>query len=124
VKATLAADTNTSDEEPFPSQRPMISEVDLEEKSLTSGEAKWTEPIWRARRALVEWGAHLLVVAGLLIGFRLVELLIARLWPDADRRLFGVLPLKYIFDAADLAVLIGLLTYGIWCVIKAYGRRR
>jgi ribosomal protein L37AE/L43A len=83
-------------------------------------EKRASAPFRRAGRGLSEWAAHLLVVAGLLVGFRLVELLISRLWPVADRHLFGVLRLSYIFDVADLAVLAGLLTYGVWCVIAAY----
>jgi hypothetical protein len=81
---------------------------------------KWYAPLAKARRALIEWAAHLLVVVGILLGIRAVEEIIHRLWQSNDRLLFGRLPLSYVFDAADLAVLIGFLSYGVFCVIAAY----
>lgn len=77
-------------------------------------------PLVRAGRALLEWIAHTLVVGGLLLGFKGIEELIHFLWSGNERLLFGVFPLRYIFDAADLAILIGFLTYGVYSVIKAY----
>jgi hypothetical protein len=83
----------------------------------TAGE--WREPFARARRALIEWASHLLVVAGLLLGFHGVEWLL-RYLGEADRLLFGKLPLTYLFDAGDAALVVGFLGYGVYSVLTAY----
>lgn len=69
---------------------------------------RWDEPLQRARRALLEWLSHLIVVAGLLVGFHGVEILLHALGSD-DRLLFGQIPLKYLFDAGDAALILGFL---------------
>lgn len=55
--------------------------------------SRWSEPLQRARHALIEWLSHLLVVAGLLLGFHGIEILLHTLGAD-DRLLFGQIPLK------------------------------
>jgi hypothetical protein len=80
---------------------------------------RWNEPLQRARRALIEWLSHLIVVAGLLLGFHGIEILLHALGSD-DRLLFGQVPLKYVFDAGDAALIIGFLVYGIYSVLGAY----
>jgi len=68
---------------------------------------------------LIEWLSHLFVVAGLLLGFHGVELLLRYLGED-DRLLFDKLPLTYLFDAGDAALVIGFLAYGVYSVLNAY----
>ncbi len=86
-----------------------------------SGErqAEWREPLARARHALVEWLSHLIVVAGLLLGFHAIEALLHALGQD-NRLLFSRFPLTYLFDAGDAALVIGFLIYGIYSVLNAY----
>ena len=74
----------------------------------------------RVINALVELVAHLLVLAGLLIGIKLLEILVHWLWGNQDYLFFNRLKLKYIFDGADLAILIGFLVWGVYSVIAAY----
>ena len=81
---------------------------------------EFVHPFLRARDALVEWGAHTLVVAGLLVGFWVVEQLLHALWGEPERLLFGHVPFHWIFDAADVAILCGFLGYGTISVIRAY----
>lgn len=95
-----------------------MNDNNIQSELLTSE----TTPFIRARSALIEWTAHTLVVAGLLVGFRLIEILLHFLWSHSDRLLFGKLPLHWIFDAADLAILGGFLTYGVVSVLRAYCR--
>lgn len=45
------------------------------------------------------------------------------LWGQTDYLFFGKIPLKYVFDAADFAILIGFLTYGVYSVVKAYAKQ-
>jgi hypothetical protein len=82
-------------------------------------ESEWREPIERARHALVEWLSHLIVVAGLLLGFHAIEALLHFLGQD-NRLLFARLPLTYLFDAGDAALVIGFLIYGVYSVLNAY----
>ncbi len=78
----------------------------------------------RTLDALIEWLAHTIVVAGLLIGFRLTEYLLHVLYNGGNRLLFGVLPLHWIFDAADLGTLVGFLTCGVLGVLRAFSGNR
>jgi len=81
-------------------------------------------PFGRAKNALVEWSAHTLVVGGLLVGIRLIEYLLHALWTVDERLLFGTIPLHWLFDAADLAILSGFLTYGVVKVLQVYSGRQ
>jgi hypothetical protein len=90
--------------------------------SAITVEGKWYAPFRRTRNALIELLAHALVVAGLLIAIRVLEELMHFLWKETNYLFFGIIPLKYVFDAADLAILIGFLTFGVYSVVKAYTR--
>jgi hypothetical protein len=68
----------------------------------------------------MEWACHCLVVVGILVGIRLLEAVTSALWGPSEVQLFSMLPLRYVFDAADLGLLVGLLTYGIFRVIVTY----
>ena len=83
---------------------------------------KWYAPFRRTKSALLELLAHAIVVAGLLIAIRLLEELVHYLWGQTDYRFFGKIPLKYVFDAGDFAILLGFLTYGVYSVVTAYVR--
>jgi len=61
-----------------------------------------------------------IVLISLLAGFRLVEETLHRLWGPTEYLFFGTLRVRYIFDAADLALLAGFLGYGAYSVIAAY----
>ena len=77
------------------------------------------EPFLRAFEALIDWAAHLIVIAGLLAGYKLTELVVEKLWP-AQYIFFQQLPLKYVFQVADLSLLVGLLFYGVYKVMRTY----
>lgn len=85
-------------------------------------EDRWYSPFIRTGSALLELLAHCLVVAGLLTAIRLFEMLVHWLWGPGEYLFFGKIPLKYIVDSADLAILVGFLTYGVYYVVKAYMR--
>lgn len=85
-----------------------------------SAAVKWYAPYLRARHALAEWTSHCLVVIGILVGIRVVEEVVTYLWWPHAMSLFGVLPLRFVFDAADLGLLGGFLTYGVYRVIVSY----
>lgn len=81
------------------------------------------KPFNNSINAIVELIAHLLVVAALLVGFRVIELLLDFLWETHDKVLFGIIPVAYIFEAADFAILCAFLVNGIYRIIIAYGHR-
>lgn len=86
----------------------------------TSKRAK--EAFLRVIHAIIELVAHLSVLAALLAGIWLIEKLVHWLWGDQDYLFFARLKLRYIFDGADLAILIGFLVWGVYSVVAAYIR--
>lgn len=86
---------------------------------IAAAASEWRESLGRARHALIEWLSHLIVVAGLLLGFHAIEALLHFLGQD-NRLLFGRLPLTYLFDAGDAALVVGFLIYGVYSVLNAY----
>jgi len=74
----------------------------------------------RLFRALVEIAAHAFVLIAVLGLFRLVQLAIEYFWGGKDVRFFGLIPLRYVFDGADLIMLIGFLSIGLYNGIQAY----
>ena len=74
----------------------------------------------RVLNALIELIAHLAVLAALLIGIKLLEELVHWLWGNQDFLFFSRLKLRYIFDGADLTILVGFLAWGVYSVISAY----
>ena len=71
-----------------------------------------------AKLAIIEWTCHVIAVCALLFGFWVVESIFYYLWDD--KVLFDVLPLKYVFDAFDLAILILFSLFGVYSFIKTY----
>ena len=72
--------------------------------------------------ALIELIAHLLVLAGLLLAIKLLEKFVHKLW-DHDYLFFNRLKLKYIFDGADLVLLVCFLGWGVYSLVSAYVRK-
>ena len=75
----------------------------------------------RAAHALLELVAHLVVLAGLLVCIKLLEKLMHKLW-DKDYLFFNKLKLRYVFDGADLVILVVFLAWGVYLAITAYIR--
>jgi hypothetical protein len=75
-----------------------------------------TEPIWgplqRASRAAVAFLGHLLLIAVFLVGIWLVEQLVHKLWGDAEPLIWGRVPLRWLFDTADVLLFVVFTTWG------------
>jgi hypothetical protein len=71
---------------------------------------------------MIESVAHLLVLAGLLTGIKILEKFVHKLW-DYDYLFFNRIKLKYIFDGADLVLLVGFLAWGVYLLASAYMRK-
>ena len=81
-----------------------------------------SKPFKRAFAAILEFSGHLFVILVLLLGFRLIEFVMHLLWGPTERLFLGSLPMRYVFDVADLTLLGVLLVYGIYAVVKEYTR--
>ena len=83
---------------------------------------KTVKPILgRAALGLIEWLAHTGVVLVVVMTFWLVEKTL-ELFAQGERLLFGRWPLQHVFDALDVAVLVGLLGLGGWALIRTLSR--
>ena len=76
----------------------------------------------RAFYAILDWLAHCLVVATILIGMRCLRYLFEFLWHGEEVKFFGYISVDELFLAADFFLLAGILIVGIFCVINAYRR--
>ena len=76
----------------------------------------------RLINTLIELITHLLSLAGLLAGIKVLEKFVHRLW-DQDYLFFNRIKLKYIFDAADLVLLVCFLGWGVYYLVSAYMRK-
>jgi hypothetical protein len=81
---------------------------------------RWSGPLQKTSRALLEWACHLLLVSAILTGIWLIERLLGLLWTGGPPVLFGLVPIKFIFDGADLGILCALLFYGVYTVVRSY----
>jgi hypothetical protein len=81
----------------------------------------WYEPYHRLIKALIELSAHLVMVGSVLIGIKLLELFVHRLW-GTDYLFFGEIKLKYIFDIGDLLTMVIFLVWGVYSMVGAYVR--
>jgi hypothetical protein len=76
----------------------------------------------RVIHTLIELIAHLLVLAGLLAGIKTLEKFVHKLW-DQDYLFFNWIKLKYIFDGADLLLLVWFLGWGVYLLASAYVKK-
>ncbi len=84
---------------------------------------KWYEPLFRLFWGAVELFSHGGMLALILLVIKGIESWMKRLW-GAEKLLFGELPVRYIFDGADLVLLVAFLTIGIYVILSAYYRTR
>ena len=91
--------------------------------SAIDAAARRRDSLQRGLDAGVEWGMHVIVVILLLAGFKLVQYVTVLFWGREDHQFFGIIPLRYVFDAGDLAILVCFLTYGVISAMRAYQRR-
>jgi hypothetical protein len=77
-------------------------------------------PVRSALRAAVHLACHVALAALIIIGIRALELLMAWLWQVPNPLLFDALPLKWMFHAMDVGVLLVFGFYGIISVARAF----
>jgi hypothetical protein len=69
----------------------------------------WHGAFYRALRTGSFFVAHVIVALVFIGGIELIQLALLKL---GDPKLFDILPLRYIFDAMDLAILVAFLVLG------------
>lgn len=75
-------------------------------------------PVRAALRAAIHLACHIVVAGLIIVGIRALEGLMSWLWQSQNPLLFDLLPLKYLFHAMDLGVLLVFAFYGIISVAK------
>jgi hypothetical protein len=81
------------------------------------------EQATRLRAATREWAAHTIMCCIFLGGIYIVHKFSVLLWGEGkEPKLFNWLPLQYVFDAADLALIVTFLFYGAWTSFQIYRR--
>jgi hypothetical protein len=84
----------------------------------------WYEPWFRLRRGAVELIAHGAMLALILLIIKGIESVDGSSLGEKEKLLFGVLPVRYAADGADLVLPAVFLTIGIWAILSAYSRKR
>ena len=79
-----------------------------------------TNPFVRCARAAAEWSAHTLLALVIIACNSGLEWALKWLNRTDDPKFFDLLPMSWIFHAADVAVLVALSVYGVRAAIAAY----
>ncbi len=80
------------------------------------------EAALRVIHTLIELISHFLILAGLLVSIKVLEMFVHKLW-DQDYLFFNWIKLKYIFDGADLLILVCFLGWGVYYLVSAYVKK-
>lgn len=97
---------------------PPLVEVSPTSRETSGSVSPAIRPFVRCFHAGCEWLAHSLLAIFVIACMAAVEWMLHYLLASAT--FFGVLPISWIFNGADLAVLIGLSYYGVRASIAAY----
>ncbi len=89
---------------------------------MTPHKSPWYEPYHRLLLALIELSAHLIILLAVLVTIKLIEVVGHQLW-KSDHLFFDWLKLRYIFDGADLLILMGFLVWGTYSILAAFIRK-
>lgn len=82
----------------------------------------WESLTWALRAAAVVVG-HFVVVFLIIVLIWLGEQLLHLLWVDTEPMLFDVVPIKYLFQAIDLTLIIVFLYNGALAAHREMSRR-
>lgn len=63
---------------------------------------------------------NFVVLASLLLSFRMAELLLSTLWPNKEKMFLDTVPISWFFDLADMSVLLVYLTYGVYSTTRIF----
>lgn len=75
----------------------------------------------RCLRAFAEWVAHSLLLLGILAVIQGLHWCLTHvLGIPANKKFFAVVPMAYLFDGADFALLVGVAVVGVTAVVRSY----
>src|SRR5687768_14337555 len=74
----------------------------------------------RSGRAAIEWLAHSLLIFSIICCVEALHVALIAIGIPPDKRFFGQIPLNWLFDGADLALLLGIGVVGVNAVIRSY----
>lgn len=77
-------------------------------------------PYRRAWRAFQEWFAHTLLIIGIIVCNTLIQFSFHWIMRSDSPRFFGVFPLAWLFEAADLMIFIGMQYLGVRAALARY----
>ena len=80
----------------------------------------YVQPLKRLARTLIEVLVHIVIVLAVLGGLKVVENWMAYLWGSNEYMFFDWLKMRYIFDGADVSIIVGFCGIGIYHMLKAY----
>jgi len=92
----------------------------VEADSTTPRQKSLAEPFSRSLRALAEWLAHTMLAGGIIGCITLIDRWLHLLLGAGNATFFGVLPVSWVFHAADLGVLVGTSYHGVKAALSAY----
>lgn len=81
---------------------------------------EFLKPLLGALRAAVMLIGHLIVAGVILAVIRGIEYAIHALWPGNDPLLFDQFPLRYLFHAMDVGVIVLFIVFGLVQAGKAF----
>jgi hypothetical protein len=74
----------------------------------------------RCGRAFIEWLAHSILLFGIFACVQGLRCALQWIGVPASKKFFGCIPLEWLFDGADLALLIGIGIVGVTAVVRSY----
>ena len=81
--------------------------------------SKWYDPLLRLGYALTELGSHIIGLIAILASIKLIQKTLELFWGTEDVVFFDRLKLKYIFQSAELFMLLGFLGIGVYKFLKS-----
>ena len=87
---------------------------------MASGGSHFWRPLWGAALAAATLFCHLVIAAIILFGIWALEYLFHFLWRSNDPLLFDRFPVRYLFDAMDLAVILVFIWYGVLAAARSF----
>ena len=83
---------------------------------------QFREPFRKLLAGAVELFCHTAMLALILSAVRAIEWTLERLWGTKEKVLFDVVPVRFLFDGADLGLILAFLFFGGYAVYRAYFR--
>jgi hypothetical protein len=82
----------------------------------------WLRPLLKNRyvRVIGEWLSHVVVLIVILSSIQLVEYALTFLDVTNEKMFFGVIPIKWIFDGADIAALFAVGLNGVVAALRVF----